>query len=110
MRLGHSYCLEDIGKCVRSFGQLGKPGWISSVPAVSSVVFQSASSNVYSQNLVHHERALKSSTLLLYRTTRYIIDFYPESKMLRFNVRGVRSIDGATRALFTSLRAATRMA
>jgi len=68
------------------------------------------SSNVHSQNLVHHERALKSSTLLLYRTTRYIIDFYPENKMLRFNVRGVRSIDGATRALFTSLRAATRMA
>jgi hypothetical protein len=39
-----------------------------------------------------------SSTLLLCRTTRYIIDFYPENNMLRFNVRGVRSIDGATRA------------
>jgi hypothetical protein len=66
--------------------------------------------DVHSQNLVHHERAPKSSTLLLYRTTRYIIDFYPENKMFRFNVRGVRSIDGATRALFTSPRAATRMA
>jgi hypothetical protein len=85
-------------------------GWISSVAPVSSVVFRSASSDVHSQNLVHHEGSLKSSSLLLYRTTRYIIDFYLESKMLRFNVRGVRSIDGATRALFTRLRAATRMA
>ena len=38
---------------------------------------------------------------------RSCLDFHLESKMLRFNVRGVRSIDGATRALVpvTSLAA-----
>ena len=36
--------------------------------------------------------------------------YYPETKTIRFSVRGVRSIDGAARTLFTSLRAATRMA